>query len=121
MIGIAETPLGGLSSDVYVKLSQLQQLSDRNGRVNTIYVRAESSVRRDRSLVLRSKNTVDGASVTTAADLAERVSRHARRCQEPGVQTRGSALAIVALLAAFLIAACSPSRRSRSESVNSGH
>jgi hypothetical protein len=43
VIGIAETPLGGQSSDVYVKLSQLQQLSDRKGRVNTIYVRAESS------------------------------------------------------------------------------
>ena len=43
VIGIAETPLGGQSSDVYVKLSQLQQLSDRKGRVNTIYVRADSS------------------------------------------------------------------------------
>ena len=43
MVGIAETPLGGQSSDAYLELSQLQALADRAGRVNTVYVRAESS------------------------------------------------------------------------------
>jgi len=43
VVGIAQTPLGGQSSDVYVKLGQLQAVSDRVGRVNTVYVRAESS------------------------------------------------------------------------------
>jgi ABC-type antimicrobial peptide transport system permease subunit len=88
VIGIAETPLGGQSSDVYVKLSQLQDLADRKGRVNTVYVRAESSD--DVAAVSTEiESTVDGASVTTAADLASKL---------------GAALAIVGLLAAFLIA-----------------
>jgi hypothetical protein len=45
VIGIAETPLGGQSSDVYVKLAQLQQLADRKGRVNTVYVLPDFSQR----------------------------------------------------------------------------
>ncbi len=102
VIGIAETPLGGQSSDVYVKLSQLQQLSDRKGRVNTIYVRADSS--NDVSAVSSQiENTVDGASVTTAADLAKRVSGTLVDAKNLASKL-GSALAIVALLAAFLIA-----------------
>ena len=66
--------LGGQSSDVYVKLAQLQKLSDRVGRVNTVYVRADERRRRRRGGQLRSRRRVDGASVTTAADLADRVS-----------------------------------------------
>ena len=87
VIGIAETPLGGQSSDVYVKLSQLQQLSDRKGRVNTIYVRADSSddvscgLVRDREHGRRSLGD-DGGRPRQAR------FRHARRRQEPGVQAR---------------------------------
>jgi putative ABC transport system permease protein len=102
VIGIAETPLGGQSSDVYVKLSQLQQLADRKGRVNTVYVRAESSD--DVTAVSTDiEDTVDGASVTTAADLAERVSGTLVDAKNLASKL-GGALAIVALLAAFLIA-----------------
>ena len=102
VIGLAETPLGGQSSDVYVKLSQLQTLADRNGRVNTVYVRAESSD--DVAAVsTQIENTVDGASVTTAADLAERVSGTLVDAKNLASKL-GAALAIVALLSAFLIA-----------------
>jgi ABC-type antimicrobial peptide transport system permease subunit len=102
VIGIAETPLGGQSSDVYVKLSQLQQLSVRKGRVNTIYVRADSAS--DVSAVSSEiQSTVDGASVTTAADLAKRVSGTLVDAKNLASKL-GGALAIVALLAAFLIA-----------------
>jgi ABC-type antimicrobial peptide transport system permease subunit len=102
VIGIAETPLGGQSSDVYVKLSQLQQLSDRKGRVNTVYVRADSSD--DVTAVSTEiENTIDGASVTTAADLADRVSGTLVDAKNLASKL-GGALAIVALLAAFLIA-----------------
>ena len=102
VIGIAETPLGGQSSDVYVKLSQLQELADRKGRVNTVYVRAEGS---DDVAAVSSEieKTVDGASVTTAADLAERVSGTLVDAKNLASKL-GAALAIVALLAAFLIA-----------------
>jgi putative ABC transport system permease protein len=102
VVGIAETPLGGQSSDMYVKLSQLQELADRKGRVNTVYVRAESS---DDVAAMSTEieNTVDGASVTTAADLAERVSGTLVDAKNLASKL-GAALAIVALLAAFLIA-----------------
>ena len=102
VVGIAETPLGGQSSDVYLKLSQLQELADREGRVNTVYVRAESS---DDVAAVAAKieNTVDGASVTTAADLADRVSGTLVDAKNLASKL-GTALSIVGLLAAFLIA-----------------
>ena len=102
VIGVAETPLGGQSSDVYVKLSQLQELADRKGRVNTVYVRADSSD--DVTAVSTEiESTVDGASVTTAADLAERVSGTLVDAKNLAGKL-GTALSIVSLLAAFLIA-----------------
>jgi ABC-type antimicrobial peptide transport system permease subunit len=102
VVGIAETPLGGQSSDVYVKLSQLQELADRADRVNTVYVRAESSD--DVGAVAESiEKTVDGASVTTAEDLADRVSGTLVDAKNLA-GTLGTALMIVGLLSAFLIA-----------------
>jgi ABC-type antimicrobial peptide transport system permease subunit len=102
VVGIAETPLGGQSSDVYVKLAQLQQLSDREGRVNTVYVRAESSD--DVAAVADAiERTLDGASVTTAEDLADRVSGTLVDAKNLA-GTLGTALMIVGLLSAFLIA-----------------
>ena len=73
VVGLAETPLGGQAADVYIKLGQLQEMSDREGRVNTIYVRATSS---DEVATVAGavKNTLEGASVTTAQELADRVS-----------------------------------------------
>jgi ABC-type antimicrobial peptide transport system permease subunit len=102
VVGIAETPLGGQSSEVYVKLSQLQELSDRTGRVNTVYVRAESSD--DVAAVADAiEKTFDGASVTTAEDLADRVSGTLVDAKNVA-GTLGTALMIVGLLSAFLIA-----------------
>jgi ABC-type antimicrobial peptide transport system permease subunit len=102
VVGIAETPLGGQSSDVYVKLAQLQVLADRAGRVNTVYVRAESSD--DVGAVAESiEQAVDGASVTTAEDLADRVSGTLVDAKNLA-GTLGTALAVVGLLSAFLVA-----------------
>ncbi|HEY5873027.1 MAG TPA: ABC transporter permease [Gaiellaceae bacterium] len=102
VVGIAETPLGGQSSDVYVKLSQLQAVSDRAGRVNTVFVRAESGD--DVAAVSdRIEQTLDGASVTTAGDLADRVSGTLVDAKNLA-GSLGTALMIVGLLSAFLIA-----------------
>jgi ABC-type antimicrobial peptide transport system permease subunit len=102
VVGIAKTPLGGQSSDVYVKLAQLQAVSDREGRVNTAYVRAESAD--DVAAVADSiESEIDGASVTTASDLADRVSGTLVDAKNLA-GSLGKALGIVALLAAFLIA-----------------
>jgi putative ABC transport system permease protein len=102
VVGIAETLLGGQSSDVYVKLSQLQALSDRAGRVNAVYVRAESAG--DVAAVAAAiEKKVDGASVTTAEDLADRVSGTLVDAKNLA-GSLGTALMLVGLLSAFLIA-----------------
>jgi ABC-type antimicrobial peptide transport system permease subunit len=102
IVGIAETPLGGQSSDLYVKLDQLQALSDRAGRVNTAYVRAESSD--DVGKIAASiESRLDGASVTTAEDLADRVAGTLVDAKNLA-GSLGTALVIVGLLSAFLIA-----------------
>ena len=102
VIGLADAPLGGQASDVYIKLSQLQKLSDREGRVNTVQVRAESTD--DVAAVEKAiKRTLSGASVTTASDLAERVGGSLADAKSLSSKL-GTALTGVALVAAFLIA-----------------
>jgi len=102
VIGLAESPLGGQSSDAYVKLSQLQKLSDRAGRVNTVQVRAADGD--DAAAVEKAiGGTLDGASVTTAADLAKRVGGSLTDAKNLSAKL-GTALTIVGLVAAFLIA-----------------
>ncbi len=102
VVGIAATPLGGQSSNVYVKLSQLQKLSGRTGRVNTVYVRA-TSAEKVGALSRHITAGMEGASVTTAEDLADRVSGSLVDAKNL-TQKLGVALEVVGLLAAFLIA-----------------
>jgi putative ABC transport system permease protein len=102
VVGLAKTPLGGSSSDMYVKLSQLQTVSDRAGRVNTIYVRAQSSGQVG-ALARHIESTIGGASVTTAKDLANRISGSLADAKSIASKL-GTALSVVGLLAAFLIA-----------------
>lgn len=102
VVGLAQAPLGGTASDVYMKLGQLQKLADRKGRVNTVQVRAASSS--DVPAVKKSiEGVLDGASVTTAADLAKRVGGSLTDAKKLSDKL-GVALTIVALIAAFLIA-----------------
>jgi ABC-type antimicrobial peptide transport system permease subunit len=102
VVGIAKTPLGGQASDVYVKLDQLQTLSGRKGRVNVIYVRAKdtSSVGKVASAI---RHGFSGAQVTTSKDLADRVGGSLKDAKNLAGKL-GTALEIVGLIAAFLIA-----------------
>jgi putative ABC transport system permease protein len=102
IVGLAKTPLGGEASDVYVKLAQLQKLAGREGRVNTVYVRATSSDH-VAAVSKQIRSTVSGASVTTAKDLADRVSGSLVDAKNL-TDKLGAALAIIGLLAAVLIA-----------------
>ena len=43
VVGLRRPPLGGQASDVYVELGELQAVSDREGRVNGMNVRATDS------------------------------------------------------------------------------
>ena len=100
--GIASEPLGGTASDVYVPLGMLQKVSDREGRVNELQVRAASSG--DVPTVAGAiERSFKGSQATTAADLANRVSGSLVDAKNL-TSKLGTALAIVALAAAFGIA-----------------
>jgi ABC-type antimicrobial peptide transport system permease subunit len=102
VIGFAKTPLGGQASDVYIKLSQLQALSGRKGLVNTVYVRATSASEVSQ-VAAAIKASFPGSGVTTAGDLADRISGSLVDAKNL-TNKLGTALEIVGLVAAFLIA-----------------
>ena len=102
VVGLASTPLGGQASDVYVKLAQLQKLSGRVGRVNTIYVRA-TSASEVAGVASAIRSSFSGSSVTTAEDLADRVSGSLVDAKNL-TKKLGTALELVGMLAAVLIA-----------------
>jgi ABC-type lipoprotein release transport system permease subunit len=102
VVGLASAPLGGDASNAYVELGRLQELSDREGRVNRIQVRADSS-EAVAGLADRIERQIAGADVVTAADLANRIGGSLADADDLSSKL-GAALAIVALLAAFLIA-----------------
>lgn len=102
VVGLASAPLGGEASQTYVELERLQELSDRQGRVNVMRVRA-GSVDTVAGLGERIERQLPGAEVVTAADLADRVGGSLADADSLS-STLGTALVIVALVAAFLIA-----------------
>jgi putative ABC transport system permease protein len=102
VVGLARAPLGGDASDVYVELGRLQELSDRQGRVNSALVRADS-VDAVAGLAAEIDRQLPGAEVVTAADLADRVGGSLDDAEDLSSRL-GTALAAVALAAAFLIA-----------------
>jgi putative ABC transport system permease protein len=102
VVGLSKAPLGGQAADVYVELGTLQALSNRTGRVNTVQVRANSTG--DVGSVSKTiEGSFTGAQVTTAKDLADRVGGSLVDAKNLS-NDLGTALAIVALAAAFLIA-----------------
>ena len=102
VVGLSKAPLGGQAADVYVELGTLQTLSNRKGRVNTVQVRADSAG--DVGSVSKTiEGSFTGAQVTTAKDLADRVGGSLVDAKNLS-NDLGTALAIVALAAAFLIA-----------------
>jgi ABC-type antimicrobial peptide transport system permease subunit len=102
VVGLASAGLGGESSDIYVQLSELQRLSDREGRANVLRVRAEHSGQ-VASVAAAIEDDFKGSSVTTAQDLADQVTGSLSDAQDLS-GTLGTALALVALLGAILIA-----------------
>ena len=102
VVGFATAPLGGDASEFFIELGRLQALADREGRVNRIQVRATSSDE-VAGLAKRIESRIGGAEVVTAADLADRVGGSLADAENLSSKL-GTALAIVALLAAFLIA-----------------
>ena len=102
VVGLASPPLGGSASDIYVELATLQKLSGRKGRANAIQVRAKDSGAVD-GLARDIRSSFTGAQVTTAKDLADRVGGSLVDAKNLSSKL-GTALEIVGLVAAFLIA-----------------
>jgi putative ABC transport system permease protein len=102
IVGLAQTPLGGASSNVYINLGQLQQLSDRVGRVNTVYVRATSASQVD-AVASEIGSTLSGSSVSTAKTLAAQITGSLTDAKNL-TSKLGFVLELVGLLAAVGIA-----------------
>jgi ABC-type antimicrobial peptide transport system permease subunit len=102
IVGLVKQPVGGSASDVYVNLDTLQKISDRDGRVNTLLVRAESTDDVG-AVAAEIPEVFDGAEVTTAEDLAEQVQGSLVDASNL-VDRLGVVLQIVGLGSAFLIA-----------------
>ena len=102
VVGLARSPLGGQSSDAYVKLAQLQAISDRKGASTRPQVRAKST--EDVAAVEKRINATAlrrlghhrlGPRRSVGGSLADAKSLSGKL---------GTALTIVGLAAAFLIA-----------------
>lgn len=102
VVGLADAPLGGSAANAYIELDRLQELADREGRVNRIQVRA-GSTEVVAGLAEAIAGRIEGAEVVTAADLAERIGGSLEDADALSGKL-GAALAALALAAAFLIA-----------------
>ena len=102
VVGLVRPPLGGQTADVYISLPQLQVLASQKGSVNVLLVRAENGasvgdVQKQietlypRAQVASAKQVADSisGSLVDAASLSKRL---------------GTALAVLAAIAAFLLA-----------------
>ena len=102
VVGLVRPPLGGQTADVYISLPQLQVLASQKGSVNVLLVRAENGasvgdVQKQietlypRAQVASAKQVADSisGSLVDAANLSKRL---------------GTALAVLAAIAAFLLA-----------------
>lgn len=102
VVGLAEPPLGGEASDIYLELGRLQEVSEREGRLNLLRVRSESSA--DVSAVAAEiERAFPGSQVVTAEELADRVGGSLISAGDLA-DSLGTVLAIVAMIGAVAIA-----------------
>jgi putative ABC transport system permease protein len=102
IVGIVALPAGSTSSDLYIPLTWAQKLSDNVGKVNQIYVKADSA--NDIAAVKKEiKRVMPKATVTTSSDLASQVSGSLSSASTLADRL-GKWLAVAALIAAFAVA-----------------
>ncbi|HTZ23810.1 MAG TPA: ABC transporter permease, partial [Streptosporangiaceae bacterium] len=102
VVGIVSEPASDSSADVYVPLARAQALSSMAGKVNTIYVAADSSSAIS-AVQKEIQKAVPGSTVTTSADLASEVTGSLSSASTLA-NNLGKWLAIAVLIAAFLLA-----------------
>jgi ABC-type antimicrobial peptide transport system permease subunit len=102
IVGIVALPAGSTSSDVYIPVAWAQKMSDNAGKVNQIYVKADSA--NDIAAVKAEiKQLMPRATVTTSSDLASQVSGSLASASTLADRL-GKWLAIAALIASFAVA-----------------
>lgn len=102
VVGVVSAPLGGNASDVYVKLGQLQAIADMKGRVNTLFVRADSTGSVS-SVAKAIEQNLQSSEVTTSQTLADRVGGSVVDARKLADKL-GFALVIAALISSVLVA-----------------
>src|SRR5205823_1902711 len=102
VIGIATSPTGGQSSNVYIPLARAQKLAGESGKVNRIYVRA-TSASNITAVKTEIEKVLPKATVTTADDLASQVTGSLSSAASLS-RNLGTWLGIAALVAAFAVA-----------------
>jgi ABC-type antimicrobial peptide transport system permease subunit len=102
IVGLVNPTLTGDVSDIYFSTSNLQALSTNSGRINEVLVSVDNA--NDVNSVAKAiKKALPGATVLTAASLADQVTGSLSNARKLA-NDLGGALAVVVLLAAFLIA-----------------
>ena len=102
VIGLVNPTLTGDTSDIYFDLSTLQDLSSNGSRVNEVLVAVKNS-NQVNSVAARIRKELPGAQVLTSKSLADQVSGSLSNARKLAGGL-GTALAVIILLAAFLIA-----------------
>jgi putative ABC transport system permease protein len=100
VVGIASA--GSSASDVFIPLARAQKLASLSGKVNTIYVSANSSSNIS-AVAKEIKGMLPKATVTTSASLASEVTGSLTSAASLA-NNLGKWLAIAVLIAAFLLA-----------------
>lgn len=101
VVGIVNPSLTGDTSDLYFDLQTLQSMSSNSNRINEILVKVNNASEVN-SVAAAIKKQLPGAQVLTAASLADQVSGSLSNAHTLA-STLGTALAIIVLLASFLI------------------
>jgi ABC-type antimicrobial peptide transport system permease subunit len=103
VVGIVAPPLGGQTADVYLPLAQLQKLAGEAGLANVAFVRSDSSG--DVSKVEQEiKANLVGSQVASQKDVAKQITGSLVDASNLSSKL-GLVLSILAVAAAFLIAA----------------
>ncbi len=102
IVGLVNPTLTGDVSDVYFSLSNLQSLSTNSNRINEVLV-SVANAKDVKSVAKAIKAALPGATVLTSASLADQVTGSLANARKLASDL-GGALAVVVLLAAFLIA-----------------
>ncbi len=102
IVGLVNPTLTGDVADIYFSLSNLQSLSSNANRINEVLVSVANA--KDVNAVAKAiKAALPGATVLTSASLADQVTGSLSNARKLA-NDLGGALALVVLLAAFLIA-----------------